>query len=467
MAGGLNATGGTMTENVMRVRAKETAKRYERIVLDYFGEGGLAVVATDDESFSRLVKFTLAGLRLDVRAVFRETADYDELVAFANKVVERVSAPLVLFLERRIRKAACIKPVKVLKTFYGDRVRLIVVSTELSRDEVMLTHEIGADSCITKPISANALIEKMAFAVKPNNQLGVLLDRAAELIATGDLDQAERVTAKAMEIKPGSLKGYLLLGDAARRRGDFETAEKQYLAAAKAEKLYIEPLKHLVDLCREFGEFEKRLAYLTRLDTISPLNFERKVEIGGLLLAKGETDKARGCFEEARRVVTRVASDMVSESLMEIAKTIGEKDQDMALRFVTEAIEAKGEALGQDDLWMFNERGILLRRQGLWSQAVDNYRRALAVAPGDAGLHYNLGVALAEGKRYEDALDAFGKALALDPNLIRQAPSVGYNIATAHHRCRNLAEARKYLAISLELDPGYEAAKRLLGYLAE
>ncbi len=456
-----------MANNVMRVRAEQTAKRYERIVMDYFAEGGLAVVASDDESFARLVKFTLGGMRLDVKAIFRETAGYDDLLAFVNKTARRLPAPVVLFVERRIRKATCIKPVKVLRTFYGDKVRLIVVSTELSRDELVLAHEIGADSFITKPISANALIEKIAFAVKPNTQLGTLLDRAAELIAAGDLDQAERVTAKAFEIKPDSLKCHLLMGDVALKRGEYAASEKHYLAAVKAEKLYIEPLKRLVELCRESGDLDKRLAYMSRLDTLSPLNFERKVEIGGMYLAKGETDKAKTIFEEARRVVTKVAADMVSDSLMEIARAIGEKDQEMALRFVTEAIEAKGEALGAADLWMFNDRGILLRRQGLWAQAVDNYRKALEIAPGDAGLLYNIGVAHAEGRQYDIALQYFEKAQAGDPDLIRQAPSVGYNIATAHHRCRNLPEARQFLKLSLDLDPHYEPARRLLEHLGE
>ncbi len=453
--------------NVMRVKVDQAAKRYERIVADYFAEGGMVVACSDDESFTRMLKFTLANLRVDVKAVYREAADYDELVTFTNKVVERLSAPLLLFLERRIHKATCIKTVKVLKSFYGERVRMVVVSAEVSKDEIVLAHEVGADSFITKPISANAITEKMAFAIKPNNQLGVLLDRAAALIESGDLDQAESVAAKAFEIKPDSLKGHLLLGDVAMRRGDYAGAEKHYLAAAKAEKLYIEPLKKLVDLCAESGELDKKLFYLNRLDALSPLNFERKVAIGEVYLAKDDTEKAKTYFEEARRVVSRVAADMVSDSLMEIARKIGEKDQDMALRFITEAIEVKGETLSRDDLWMFNNRGILLRRQGLWQEAVENYKKALSVAPGDAGLHYNIGVAHADGKDFDTALRFFDKALEADPTLLRQTPSVAYNIATAHHRCRNLDEARKYLAAALELDPEYEPAKRLLGYLGQ
>jgi tetratricopeptide (TPR) repeat protein len=452
---------------MMRIAAEQAAKRLERVVVDYFSGGGLALCVTGDESFARLVKYSLAGLRLDAKTACRDVPGFDEAVALANKLVERLALPLLLFVERRIHKRTCIKPIKVLKTVFGDRVRIIAVSTEVSREEIILTHETGADSFITKPISANALVEKIAYAIKPNNQLGVLLDRAGALIEAGDLDQAEAVAQQAFDIKPDCLKGHLLLGDVALRRGDHKTSEKHYLAAAKAEKFYIEPLKKLVELSKETGDLDKRLRYLTRLDTLSPLNFERKVEIGDTYLAKGETEEAKTWFEEARRVVTRVAADMVSDSLMEIAAKIGERDQDMALRFVTEAIEAKGETIGREDLWMFNNRGILLRRHGLWKQAVENYERARTVAPDDAGVLYNLGVAHAEGKDFETAVDFFSQALEADPTLPRQTPSVAYNIAMAHHRCRDLDQARAFLRTSLETDPDYEPAKRLLAQISD
>ncbi|OLN27364.1 TPR domain protein/response regulator receiver domain protein [Desulfovibrio sp. DV] len=453
--------------NAMRLKAEQAAKRYERITLDYFAETGFFVVCTDDESFVRQLKYTLGNLRVDVKSALREVADYDEVATLASKTVERLSGPLLIFLERRLHKNTCLKTVKTLKNFYGDKVRLVVASTEISRDEMVLTHEVGADSFITKPISANALVEKFAFAIRPNSQLGVLFDRAAALLAAGDLEQAGRVADKAFELKPGSLKAHMLLGDVALGRGDHALAERHYKEAVKAEKLYIEPLKRLADLYGQSGEDTKRLACLTRLDALSPLNFERKVAIGEAYLDRGETDRAKVFFEEARRVVGKVAADMVSDSLMEMARKIGDRDQEMALRFVTEAIAAKGDSISRADLWMFNNRGILLRRQGNWKEAVENYRKALAVAPDDAGVHYNLGVAQAEGKDYFTALGHFEEALKLDPELIRQGSTVGYNIATAHHRCRNLPEARRFLNLALELDPGYEPARRLLGYLSE
>jgi tetratricopeptide (TPR) repeat protein len=451
--------------NTAKIKAEQAARRYERLVVDYFAEGGLALVCTDDESFLRQIKYALGTLRIDAKAALREIGDYDEAATFIAKTAERIAGPLLVFLERRLRRGTCLKVVKTLKSFYGDKVRLVVTSTELSRDEMVLTHEVGADSFITKPISANALVEKFAFALRPNNQLGVLFDRAAALLAAGDLDQAGRVAAKAFEIKPGSLKAHLLLGDVALAKGEHGQAESHYRDAARAEKLYIEPLKRLVTLYEHSGEDDKRLACLTKLDEISPLNFERKALIGEAYLDRGDSDRARAFFEEARKVVGKVASDMVSESLMEMARRIGERDQETALRFVTEAIAAKGESLGPKDLWMFNNRGILLRRQGNWREAAENYRKALAIAPQDAGVRYNLGVALAEGKEYDTALTHFEEALKLDPELIRQGPTVAYNIATAYHRCRDLAAARQFLGLALELDPGYEPARRLLAHL--
>jgi len=451
---------------VMRLKTDQTAKRYEKIVLDYFNEGGVLLVCSDDEAFVKALRFTISQLKLDIRNFCREVLEYDDLVTLAGKLAEKAAVPLIVFLERRMHKASCIKTVKVLKSFYADKVRIIVVSSETSREEIILAHEVGADSFITKPISANAIIEKAAFAIRPNSQLGVLMDRCAALLESGELADAEALAARIFEIKPDSLKGHLLMGDLEVRRGDLKAAEAHYLKAYKSEKLFIEPLKKLVDLSHQAGNTDKKLFFLNKLDVLSPLNFERKVEIGETYLSRDEADKAREYFDQAKKVVGKVAADMVSESLMEIARKIGEKDEELALAYMTEAIEAKGVELSRDDLWMFNNRGIVLRKQGKWREAVENYTKALTLAPGDAGLHYNIGVAYADGRAYDKAWEAFQKALQADGAIVLQAPSVGYNIAMALHRIHKPVEAKTYLATALELDPGYAPARKLLESLA-
>ena len=282
------------------------------MVIDYCGEGGLVLAVTDDESFTRLVKYALGGLRVDIKTAYRECPGYDEAVAFTNKVATRLAVPLLLFVERRLHKQTCLKTVKVLKGFYGDRVRVVVIGTEVSRDELILTHEIGGgqlhhqahfDQCLDRE---DGLCRAAQHPARHCARPGGGLDR---IPATWTRPRPWR--PRRSPSKPDCLKGHLLLGDVALRRGDYEIAEQRYVAAAKAEKLYIEPLKRLVTLCKESGQLDKQLQYLVKLDTLSPLNFERKVELGEVFLAKGDTDKARACFEEARRVVGRVAADML------------------------------------------------------------------------------------------------------------------------------------------------------------
>ncbi len=451
--------------NVLRVKTDHAARRYEKIVLDYFNEGGVILVVSDDEAFVKAMRFTIGQLKADSRSFCREMGNYDDAVAYMAKNAEKAKAPAAIFLERKIHRTTCIKTVKTLKTFYPEKARVIVVSAEVSRDEIVLAHEVGADSFITKPISANAIIEKAAFVIKPNNQLGVLIDRCSALIEEGELGEAEKIVAKIMEIKPDSLKGNLLLGDIERSRGNLAQSEKHYMAAAKCERLYIEPLKKLVDLSKEAGNIDKKLFFLNKLDTLSPLNFDRKVEIGETYLEKDDPEKAKEYFTQAKKVVMRVSDDMVSEALMDIARKIGDKDRELALQYMDEAIEHKGASLSKNDLWMFNNRGIILRRQGKWREAVDNYKKALTLAPDDAGIYYNIGVAYAEGVVFDQALLHFDKAVEIAPEILKQGPSIPYNIAMAAHRRGQIAKTKDMLAAALAVDPDYEPAKRLAASL--
>ncbi len=85
---------------------------------------------------------------------------------------------------------------------------------------------------------------------------------------------------------------------------------------------------------------------------------------------------------------------------MEIARKIGERDEELALAYMTEAIEAKGAQLCRDDLWMFNNRGIVCA-PGKMEGSVDNYVKALPLGPGDcrASLQYRRGLRRWSGLR--------------------------------------------------------------------
>ncbi len=65
--------------------------------------------------------------------------------------------------------------------------------------------------------------------------------------------------------------------------------------------------------------------------------------------------------------------------------------------------------------------GEIRRRLGDFDTATDNARQAIKLMPNDVNAHYNLGLALWDAGKNDEALIAFEQAKALHPDLIHQA----------------------------------------------
>jgi len=450
-----------------RVKTDRKLKHYDKLVTDFCSAGGQMTICTDDTAFTKALRYALEQVGVDHRKHLSVQENFETAVTTLARQLEKRTALTVVFLERKIGLQSCIKTLKVLREFYRDKVRVVVITEEIPREQIVLIYEIGTDSLIVKPISANAIIEKIAFAIKPDNELSVLFDRAKELLDKGDLDGAERIGDRIFEIKPNSLAGHILLGDVALSRKNYEDAKEHYTNASRSERLYVKPLQRLVELCDKSGDIEGKLEYLNRLEKLSPLNYERKIEIGEAYLAMDDMEAANKQFQEAKKVVKRVANEMVSDSLMRIAKSLAAKDKDLAVEYMDEAIALRGSSLSKADLWMFNERGIVLRQQGRWEDAIKNYNRALKVAPDDGGLYYNIGVAFAVGKQHRKAVQAFVKAVETDRNILKQSPAVAYNIGLAYMNIGHRQQAVKMFSIALSVKKDYEPARRMLQKLKQ
>src|ERR1700752_207968 len=65
------------------------------------------------------------------------------------------------------------------------------------------------------------------------------------------------------------------------------------------------------------------------------------------------------------------------------------------------------------DAWHF--LGVLEGQSGRLENALEHIGRAVALAPGNAVAHYNLGNSLKDLRRSEESLLSFDRALAIDP----------------------------------------------------
>lgn len=89
-----------------------------------------------------------------------------------------------------------------------------------------------------------------------------------------------------------------------------------------------------------------------------------------------------------------------------------------------------------------------------WEDAIDAYRRVIAMDPSYAAAWNNLGLLLHRMGRYDEARTAYTAALEADPRLAEAA----YNLGSLDEDCGDVEEAIGHYRRALELQPAYADA---------
>jgi tetratricopeptide (TPR) repeat protein len=444
------------------MNGENALRRLRKPLVDFLDmDRGVFFVVSDDAAFAAsFEELLLKGLLLPKERVrmARDGADFFRQVRqpfFADK-------RLLLVVERRLGGGDAREFVRQARAFL-DTCRVLVRTARVDREVLTLLHEEGVDNFVAQGAGDEALLEKMAATVRPAGKLGQVLDQARALVGRSRYEEALRLADKALELKPGSASALVLKGDALRGLARTDAAREAYLEAAKAAPMFLEPLKRLAELFRELGDRPRRLECLARLDALSPMNVRRKVELGALLLAAGERERAVACFDAAVDRVTEEAMGLIEEVRLSIADACLERDPALAERYYRSAIEARKEGFRRSDVAVFNRLGLAMRRQGRWADAVAEYKKALQVSPGDENLHFNVAVALAEGGEGASAAATLDWVLAKNPGFGQDSDALSYQMGAILAAAGRPAEARQRLEHTLALNPGHEAAKTLLG----
>ncbi|WP_235731768.1 tetratricopeptide repeat protein [Fundidesulfovibrio putealis] len=364
-------------------------------------------------------------------------------------------------MEREINGKYCHDLVQFLKNQYPD-VLIIILTTEVAREILIYLHEIGANNVITKPISPDMLIEKIAFTVKPRGQIGELIEAGKKLNETGKFDDAATLARKILEIKPGSPAALLVLGDSFKGQSRMDEALNAYMEASRNGKLFLDPIKKIAELHKITGNVREETKYLERLDRLSPLNVDRKISIGDNYMSLGERDKAVEVFDDAIKLATKEAMAQVGRVTRTIAEHCISNAPELSEKYLRQSLDSKKGALDKSDIETFNRLGITLRKQGKPELAIEEYRKALKIAPNDAGLYYNMAMAYSEGRQFQDAFNFLDKALSINPDLWNASETVCFNIATVFYRAARKEQATEFLQKALAINPNFERAKAML-----
>ncbi len=440
---------------------KQRIAKQKAVLRDYFlKHSGHALCLSDDMTFTALLSATLKDLAIQGR-LLTTIPDTVKTLKIISETFDAGKKP-VLLIERVLDTVGDTSfLIRQFKDSYPE-MRVMVMTTTADKDRIMLLHEAGADNFIVKPLSSVNLLDKMADTLRPPSPIRQLLDKARSFVSKNIGNEALKLTQKVLEIKPDSAAGYVVLGDSLRISGNSAKAKVAYERACKYSGDYLEPLQRLADLAREAGAKEAQLEYLKRMDAISPLNAQRKVEIGELLVALGNTESATKIFDTAVSRAYKDAIDHVAAMAQKIAVSLQESDPVQAEKYLRQCLDLKGKNLTVDDLATFNQLGISLRKQGRWKDAIVEYKRALGIAPNAEGLYYNMGMAYAEGNDSEMAIKCMLKALSINPNFPRGGAVLAYNIGRIFSKGYTKDKAMNCLEIALQLDAGHEAARKLL-----
>ncbi|GAB6057756.1 tetratricopeptide repeat protein [Desulfonatronum parangueonense] len=433
--------------------ALQQVKKYEVIIKQFVqDERGVSLIYTDDAIAAKILRNTFSShlqLKGDcLRFAMRE----NEMLKEARRIIE-LRGKILFFIERVVDNRSNNQLIKFLKTTYPEA-SIILMTTETDRNLLVYLHEIGADNFIVKPVSVNTLIEKIALTIRPQGQLPKLVGLGKELVQNGEYQKALETADKLLEIKPNSSAALMIQGDAYLRMGRDEEALQSYLEAAEYAKMYLEPLKKIVEFFRQKQDVSSQLAYLEKLERLSPMNMDRKIEIGELHLDQGNLDTAQDYFQEAVKISTKQARDMIDQVKLTVAEACLKKDAGMAERYFREILDGKS-SLSQSDVHVFNRLGIALRKQGKWEQAVKEFKKVLNVANDTEVIHYNIGMAYMEGGRYWDAHDAFEKAMKINQAGILGNDVTTYNIGVVMQQLNKRDKALAMFQRVKELKPDF------------
>ncbi|UZP65949.1 tetratricopeptide repeat protein [Desulfovibrio mangrovi] len=330
--------------------------------------------------------------------------------------------------------------------------KIIVLANEITRDSLALLYELGADNTIVKPLSINTLVEKIANAIEPPARLGKLMDQARQLLTDGNAHAALSVTDSILAIKPDSATGLMLRGDALRDLGQHNEAILQYQQAMDTAQLFVAPVQRLAEHYATLGDTKRELHYLQKLDALSPLNYERKIDLGKASLVMGLQDSAHKYLDDAVRIAGQGDSRLLSDAASKLARACMEQYPEACERHLRTIVDMGGNApvAAIADIW--NRLGISLRRQGRWADAVAEYGKAIQRVPNDENLHFNKALAEADGQQYIAAADSLVNAIRINPAFGKQDAAVAARIGRIFQLAGDKDKAKEYTALSHELD---------------
>jgi tetratricopeptide (TPR) repeat protein len=297
--------------------------------------------------------------------------------------------------------------------------------TQRSSGHDQLIKEMADLELISKPINPAQILSVLARAASARKRLLMFQNLKEKLvdpyIKQGKPELAlEKLGGLVNEIGEKAKKLQVELYE---NLGRFSACLDMTLGYLKAEPSNIFYMNTAGRMCLKLGKLTEAKTLMEKADSLAPENIERMNQMAELFLKMEAPDKSVALFKK----LVDLNADEPDFKFQAFGKLCDAGYDQKAIEF------GQGVAQPQEVVKHFNNKGVLLAKEGQHAEALISYERAVMIYP-----------------KFKENYRIF------------------YNMALAHLSAKpspRIAEAEKFLLKTLELDPGFEKAKVALAAL--
>ena len=465
---GRNGAAGTKGKAVKRVgdskgfyvfKGGESGNKHKAIARDFVDESGEFILIGQEKVFYKTLKRVVIfdfGLDPELLHLF------DSPERAVSKVGEFEQSGVVpfLFMEDESDGESNLRFLKYFKKKYPDMPVVVIVDV-VDKARLLQFYEEGADHILKKTASLNDIANVIIHILRPQSDVDGLLRAAKAYVDSHRFEEAVRVADTVLARSVNNAAAFIIKGDALKGLGKRRAALTEYKNAEANSSMFIEPLKRLFTMYTEDNDKNGMLAYLVKLDDMSPLNFNRKIKVAELYLEMGNMKKAEKYFDRAIKAAESEAKTIVKDMSLDIADKLCVIDENLAMKYYMICLEHSRKAKDRLVVTTLSRLGISLRKIGRWEEAAEAYHVAEKFMPGSENVQYNLGLTYHDGRRFREALHHMTEALRINPKMYMENAEIAYNFGLVFKSGGKVDQAAIMIRRCLELNPKHARAKSL------
>lgn len=267
-----------------------------------------------------------------------------------------------------------------------------------------------------------------------------LVSLAGTLTRIGKCDEAEATIVRFLgyQSNPGLM---VAIGLAYECQGRHLDAIRSLERAIALDPKRIDAFGNTGVILGRAGQFDAAISYLNRGLELEPDSYFLLNNKCGVYGMQGNLEAACACANSAIKLRPDLSGAYVNLAVCLRGK--GQLDDALAAVRKGLSLESNPEAL--------NELGAILYLRGQRQEAIEIFRKVIALRPNLANSHASLGLALLNTGEIDQAIQSFNKAISLDP----QHTMALWNLGVAFTRKGDVDTAQSVFVRTIATNPAY------------